>query len=466
MKKEILKTFIRSEMDYKKQMEVFMHCTKNGKEYDVAELEDKLQRAEPGDTVVIGNGTYTDFQLIFSSSGVKGNKITLRAETPGRVFLTGSSFIQIRGSYVVLDGFVFREGYYLKEGSTDAAVMLGGSQSSHNTMRNVTFDGYNPPEKSMDVRWLRVYGEHNRIHHNTFIRKNSQGLMLEVVRPSGSTAPNYALIDHNYFGFFEEGVDNGAETLRIGTSHQSQTDSFSVVEFNVFEECDGEIEFISNKSGGNIYRNNTVINTLGNLTLRHGNSCTVENNVFLNPSGRRICGGVRVMDKDHIIRNNYFEGMSGTSYRYSGVSLEYGVVDSPLNRYFEVIDAKILNNTFVDNKTSIVNGVDKTAEKTLPPDHTSIKSNFFVGQEKAVTIIDDGINTVFKNNYVTADSVSIPDAEGLTVEVIPYRRNSAGLVEPVNPALKGVGASLTTFTQRGEVGASYNTHLHQEIIID
>jgi poly(beta-D-mannuronate) lyase len=270
----------------------------------VSSIDDILQQikeANPGDTIIINNGRYHNFNLNFEANGLEGKEITIKAETSGNVIFTGQSNIKFKGSYIVLDGFVFTDGYYKIENSTDSAIMLGDANSHHNRITNITIDGYNPPSKEIDVRWVRVYGKHNRVDNSTFINKNSQGLMLEIVRPKESTEPNYAQIDHNYFAFFEKGVGNGAETLRIGTSEQSQTDSNSVVEYNVFEECNGEIEFISNKSGGNIYRYNTILNTEGNLTLRHGNSCTVESNVFLNTKGLTSAGGVRVMDSNHIV---------------------------------------------------------------------------------------------------------------------------------------------------------------------
>ena len=49
---------------------------------------------------------------------------------------------------------------------------------------------------------------------------------------------------------------NGGETLRIGTSHYSLSDSFTVVENNYFERTNGEVEIISVKSGKNQIRNN------------------------------------------------------------------------------------------------------------------------------------------------------------------------------------------------------------------
>ena len=80
-------------------------------------------------------------------------------------------------------------------------------------------------------------------------------------------------IDHNYFGPREKLGKNGGETIRVGDSKTAMLTGGCVVEKNLFEKCNGETECISNKSCGNIYRDNTFLEVSGTLTLRHGNGC-------------------------------------------------------------------------------------------------------------------------------------------------------------------------------------------------
>ena len=77
---------------------------------------------------------------------------------------------------------------------------------------------------------------------------------------------NHHRIDHNYFGHRPILGSNGGETLRIGTSHYSMSNSFTVVEDNYFDRCDGEEEIISNESGGNVFRRNVFFESRGTLT--------------------------------------------------------------------------------------------------------------------------------------------------------------------------------------------------------
>ncbi|WP_350670806.1 chondroitinase-B domain-containing protein, partial [Pseudoalteromonas sp. CAL494-MNA-CIBAN-0108] len=82
------------------------------------------------------------------------------------------------------------------------------------------------------------------------------------------------------------------------------------------------------------------------LTLRHGNGNVVEENIFIG-NGVDHTGGIRVINKDQIIRNNYLQGLTG--YRFgSGFTVMNGVPNSSINRYHQVENATIENNTFVN----------------------------------------------------------------------------------------------------------------------
>ena len=95
------------------------------------------------------------------------------------------------------------------------------------------------------------------------------------------------------------------------------------VENNLFYRCNGEVEIISSKSCGNIYRGNVFEECKGTLTLRHGNGCIVEKNIFIG-NGVPETGGVRIIGERHTVAGNWFEGLRGTDQR-SAVSLVRGM---------------------------------------------------------------------------------------------------------------------------------------------
>jgi hypothetical protein len=141
------------------------------------------------------------------------------------------------------------------------------------------------------------------------------------------------------------------------------------------------------------------------------------------------------------------------SEKYSGVSIEFGVENSPLNRYWQSDNTNIINNTFVDNRRSIVNGTDETEEKSLPPTNTLIKNNLFIGDK--VEIKENAVDTTFDNNFVTGSTLTIPTVNGLTVASILTNRNSSGLLMP-EEKFKNIGSNLSTFLTGIDVGITYS----------
>ena len=78
-----------------------------------AELAAAIAASQPGDTVTMANGTWTDTAISFDADGVEGDSITVRAETPGEVVLTGRSTLSIGGDYLKVDGLRFEGGKHV-----------------------------------------------------------------------------------------------------------------------------------------------------------------------------------------------------------------------------------------------------------------------------------------------------------------------------------------------------------------
>src|SRR5690242_15907345 len=74
-----------------------------------AALQAAIRAAKPGDTVLMRDGVWRDLDLMFTGEGRESQPVTLRAQTPGKVLLTGTSRLQIFGRYLVVDGLVFQD---------------------------------------------------------------------------------------------------------------------------------------------------------------------------------------------------------------------------------------------------------------------------------------------------------------------------------------------------------------------
>ncbi len=372
-----------------------------------AEITAAMTTAQPGDTLIMANGVWTNSAIIFKGNGAEGKPIVLRAETPGYVILNGTSTLRISGSYLIADGLRFVGGY-----SPSGAVVefRSGSSAHHCRLTNCAIVDYNPPNKSTDYKWVSLFGTHNRVDHCYFAGKTHLGTTLVVWFPEH---PHYHLVDHNYFGYRPPLGENGGETIRVGTSDWSMEDSYTTVEFNYFERCNGETEIISNKSCENVYRYNTFKDCEGTLTLRHGNRCTVEGNFFFGNRNSEA-GGVRVIGEDHKVFNNYFSGLYGSSLQ-SALPIMNGVPNSPLNRYFQVKNALIAFNTFVDCRYTIILGAGNDAERTLPPENCTIANNVVLTSFKIITQEAAPINLTWEGNIMQGSSLGIPLPSGITL---------------------------------------------------
>lgn len=342
---------------------------------NLEQLEALLPDALPGDTYVIDNGTYPDARIRFEAEGVETAPITLKAQTPGKVIFTGDSHLGLGGEWLVVEGFLFTDGW---NESVDEVISFraGGARHAHNSrVTQCAIVDFSPADPTVDRDWVGMYGSNNRFDHNYLGGHSNKGVSLVVWRNPG--VEDHHLIDHNHFAFRADGGgENGWETIRVGTSGDSLSDSGTVVEYNLFEECDGEIEIISNKSGANVYRYNTFLRCKGMLTLRHGNGCLVEGNVFLGDGVDRT-GGIRVIGENHTVINNYIERTTGRDG--AAITVYAGVPDSPLNEYYAAHGAFIGNNTIVDvagPHLEIGTGFG-SRDRTVLPENVVVTNNLF-----------------------------------------------------------------------------------------
>ncbi len=423
-----------------------------------ASLEKALATVEPGDEIVLKNGVYKDFEIIFSARGSEGKPIVLRAEEKGKVLLTGQSSLSLGGAHLVVSGLIFKDGYS-PSGAVISYRINKNEIANHSRVTEVVIEDYSKPDKFENDYWVALYGKHNRLDHSYLAGKRNRGVTLAVRLNSKSSIENHHLIDHNYFGYRPELGSNGGETLRIGTSHYSLENSFTQVENNVFERCNGEVEIISVKSGGNIIHGNTFIESRGTLTLRHGNNNVVTNNVFLG-NGVHNTGGVRVINANQEVANNLFKSLTG--YRFgSGFTVMNGVPNSPQNRYHQVDGANIHHNTFIDvEHIQFAAGADE--ERSAPPINSKFTNNLLLSQNAPITMsfFDDIKGIKFADN-VANYSVESTVQEGFS------KISNIGQTLLEDQEVGKVGASPDIVTlSRDDVGPSWYAKKQYEVPFD
>ena len=99
---------------------MFVACSTNTNQdivlvTDTTELQTAIKSAKPGTNIIMQNGIWKDVMIVLEGNGSEQNPISLKAETPGKVFIEGVSSLEISGNYLNVEGLFFRKGYSPKK---------------------------------------------------------------------------------------------------------------------------------------------------------------------------------------------------------------------------------------------------------------------------------------------------------------------------------------------------------------
>lgn len=408
-----------------------------------AQLASAISSATAGTTIVLANGTYTNGGN-FSVSGKNGtaaNPITIKAANTGQAIISGGAyFIVSNSSYVVIEGLKF-----MNTGNT--AVKLDQS----NNVR-VTRNTFALTENGNSLKWVYIGGansHHNRIDHNEFGPKHDLGNFI-TVDGSSTQISQYDTIEYNYFHDIGPRATNEMEAIRLGVSTLSMSDAFATIQYNLFENCDGDPEYISVKSGHNTVRYNTFRNSQGVLSSRHGHAQSFYGNFFLGDGVKAGIGGIRLYANDHKVFNNYFENLTGSGYA-DAINVDGGDFDggtngntftsSDLSKHWRVYRAQIVNNTIVNSTTGVVIG----GNYTLAPVDSTIANN----------IVNNATGTLY--NEVKTSNTTFSGNIGFGSTLNNKSRTSAE-INNVNPLLTTSGGLQKLSTSSPAINASTGSY--------
>ncbi len=312
---------------------------------NAAELENAIANAVAGDNIILSNGVWKDVQINFTGQGTEAKPISLRAETPGQVFIEGQSCLKLAGEYLNVDGLYFQNGYTPSR-SVISYRINKDSLARHCNVTNCVIENYNQPHRDKGDLWVEFYGRHNSLDHCYLAGKSNQGPTARVDIKGNQSINNYHKITNNYFGPRPRKGGAKAETIQLGDSYTSMSPSYTTVANNLFERCNGEVEVISSKTNFNVFENNVFYKSEGSLVTRHGNYCRIDGNYFIGDGNENV-GGVRLINTGHWVVNNYFYNLKGQNFR-SPLAIMNGIPKSPLNRYNQVTDVVVAHNTYVN----------------------------------------------------------------------------------------------------------------------
>ncbi|WP_036692225.1 chondroitinase-B domain-containing protein [Pedobacter glucosidilyticus] len=416
---------------------------------DANALEDAVKQAKPGDTVFLANQEWKNVALTIYGKGTAIKPIVIMPKATKKVIISGQSFLRIAGEHLIIKGLHFKNGYSPQREVITFRIN-NDLLANHCRLTESVIEDFSQPERFKNDVWVVFWGKRNRVDHCTFIDKLSAGPVIIAELNDERSQENYHSIDANYFKGRQRFGSNGGETIRIGVSRYSLTASRTQIINNYFERCNGEVEIVSIKSGENNISFNTFYECEGSLVLRHGSNNTVEGNLFLG-NHKPFTGGVRVINPGHKVFNNVFKDLKGTAFR-SALAVMNGVPNSLINRYYQVKDAQIERNTFI-NCGPVLFGAGKDAERTLSPQSVTFSSNLMVNPTG--NLIDDtnkdgGIS--LKNNAVVNLSKA-PLTDGFTlIKVNQHKKDALSI-----PYHKNYGADIKKlpFVQKSQTGAGW-----------
>jgi len=163
------------------------------------QLSSAIALAGPGTTITLADGTWNNTFIYIDDNGSAASPITIEAQTPGSVLMTGNSRVYMEGSYITVTGLVFQNPSNLINNGSTIEPVFELSQCNYCKVLNNKIDTYNGTEsqKTMTFKWILADGQYNEIAYNSFIGKYGIGSIINDNRNSSS--PDYLQIHHNYF---------------------------------------------------------------------------------------------------------------------------------------------------------------------------------------------------------------------------------------------------------------------------
>lgn len=410
---------------------------------DIAELNQAIKQAVPGDDIILSNGIWNNTAIKFYGKGTKEQPISISAETPGKVYLEGNSYLKLGGEHLTVKGLYFKNGY-APESSIIRFMINEDSVANNCRVTNTVIKDYTKPNRFTNDRWIELYGKHNTFDHNYISGKSNDGETLRVFFTGNQHINNHHQIVNNYFGPRPRKGGPRAETIRIGDSKTRMTPGYVNVSNNYFEACNGEVEIISDKTNFNSFNNNIFYKSEGSLVLRHSSYATVNGNIFIGGDESEFYGGVRVVNAGHWITNNYFYKINGEEFR-SPLAIMNGIPMTPLNRYLQVSDIVVAYNTWVDCKSPWQIGIGQNLKsasvlpaseiRSAPPIRSIIANNIIYNTTTDNTpVINhsemDGI--LFKNNVIDNNGTRYSEYDVLNNGKLKMKKINDWLYAPIN----------------------------------
>jgi poly(beta-D-mannuronate) lyase len=419
-----------------------------------SQLSSAASGAQPGDCIVAADGSYSAFTV--TADGTSSSPIVIRAANRGGATIS-SGITRLNGAnWVTIDGFRITSGggSTTLDGETRSVIVsLAGSNNCRITRCNFKPSGHG---NGTGYVMLNGNSNNNRVDHNDFGPNTVDG--VHYVWPTGSRQnrptlsraqwangegpfnPNMARdtrVDHNYFHDMASGTAECIVLGGLGMTADYET-LRTVVEYNLFTNCDGDPEIVSIKSSGNIVRFNTLRTSAGGFVSRAGNANQIYGN-FVFGGGKGGSHGVRLHEMDHTVYNNYIEN---TGDYPINIASGHSYSDSSFT-HAQVKRARVVHNTVVGiTSRPVIFGWGNSGTRTLAPLDSVFANNILVGSGTLTSFPNPG-NMIFANN-IYSGNLGSSRAQSQFWGVNPQLVSSGG-VQRLSASSPAVGYANTSY---------------------
>jgi Chondroitinase B len=386
----------------------------------VSALSTAIAKAVPGDVITLAAGKYTSGTIKINRSGTAARPITISAASAGATEIGGTTKIDLSGSsHVVVEGFTITS-------SADFSVPVGA------TATQITRNTFN---SNKNGAYLSVAADDTEVDHNTFENKTTAGVFLQVNGPGAHGMAQRVHVHHNYFFNHQFKGANGGESIRFGLSGRQHGDAKGLIEYNLFEKADGDSEAISIKSSNNVVRYNTLLNSRGTISLRHGWGTTVEGNFVIGGHS-----GIRFFGNNHTIINNVVQDSAGLPMEVGGGEIRD---DTNSTTAHEAADhCLVAFNTLVGTGGNVVK---YGSGKKFAPSDVTLADNIIVGMGGSA-VAGTGGSLKFQGNILTGAAAGTMPASGFK-SVDPKLVRGAGNVFRLSAGSPAIDAASGSFPQ-------------------
>ena len=384
---------------------------------NIKQLVDAINDAKPGDLIILADGEYALREdVIEESFKIRGKKredteeapviepIIVRAQHVGGVSLTGSAAFRFSDcTYFTWYGF-----NHLHQSVKDASITFedgGNNRFARCEVKLVDFEEKDGKKKWREKsHWLRINNcKRMKVDHCKFHQKSTVGHFIDILFDDGrdNDVNQGPVIEYNHFlnqdlgdhrdNWSEKAKqdknygDAGGEAIKAGLADRCRTYFRVIFRYNLLEECNGDGEIISNKSCGNLYYHNAIVNNKkpdqsGSLVLRHGDSTAVLGNYF-EGCGLRVWGAGNLIANNHFTLNSIEDEDRWPLVINNGTRLKPGQ-ERPKSEslHEQVVDNDIIFNTFANGNGKAGTIVSWGVGKDLSPSGNRFRGNIITAQ--------------------------------------------------------------------------------------